>query len=94
MLIICILFMHILLQLHYVEVSAYLPLERSSTICFSYGPCQTPTLGFCVQRYIQITTFKPEKFWYFSPYIIKDGYELQLEWDRNRLFDFDVSFFQ
>ncbi|KAL0925532.1 hypothetical protein M5K25_003877 [Dendrobium thyrsiflorum] len=25
-----------------------------------------------------------------SPYIIKDGYELQLEWDRNRVFDFDV----
>ncbi|XP_020684389.1 DNA topoisomerase 3-beta isoform X2 [Dendrobium catenatum] len=57
----------------------------------SYGPCQTPTLGFCVQRCMQIMTFKPEKFWYFSPYIIKDGYELQLEWDRNRVFDFDVA---
>ncbi|XP_010926666.1 DNA topoisomerase 3-beta isoform X3 [Elaeis guineensis] len=57
----------------------------------SYGPCQTPTLGFCVQRYLQITTFKPEKFWSLNPYIIKDGYELRLEWDRNKLFDYDVA---
>lgn len=57
----------------------------------SYGPCQTPTLGFCVQRYQQITTFKPEKFWSLKTYIIKDGDEIQLEWDRKKLFDFDVT---
>ncbi|CAN6722764.1 unnamed protein product [Malus baccata var. baccata] len=57
----------------------------------SYGPCQTPTLGFCVQRYLQINTFKPEKFWVVRPYIIQKGYELQLEWERNKLFDFDVA---
>lgn len=62
------------------------------SLCFSYGPCQTPTLGFCVQRYMQITTFKPEKFWSLSPYVIKDGYELQLDWDRNKVFDFNVRF--
>nr|CAB3457482.1 unnamed protein product [Digitaria exilis] len=57
----------------------------------SYGPCQTPTLGFCVQRYQQITTFKPEKFWSLKTYIIKAGDEIQLEWDRKKLFDFDVT---
>lgn len=57
----------------------------------SYGPCQTPTLGFCVQRYLQISTFKPEKFWVVLPYIIKNGFELKLEWNRNRLFDHDVA---
>ncbi|OVA12979.1 DNA topoisomerase [Macleaya cordata] len=57
----------------------------------SYGPCQTPTLGFCVQRYLQITAFKPQKYWALHPYLIKNGYELQLEWDRNKLFDFDVA---
>ncbi|KAI6693900.1 hypothetical protein NL676_021610 [Syzygium grande] len=57
----------------------------------SYGPCQTPTLGFCVQRYLQLTTFKPEKFWTLRPYIIHDGYEIQLEWERQRLFDLDVA---
>ncbi|KDP32568.1 hypothetical protein JCGZ_13118 [Jatropha curcas] len=57
----------------------------------SYGPCQTPTLGFCVQRYLQIATFRPEKFWALQPHIIIDGYELQLEWERHRLFDLDIA---
>ncbi|KAL6185655.1 hypothetical protein ACLB2K_041785 [Fragaria x ananassa] len=57
----------------------------------SYGPCQTPTLGFCVQRYLQINTFKPEKFWSVRPYILQSGYELQLDWERNKLFDVDVA---
>ncbi|KAJ8771316.1 hypothetical protein K2173_026493 [Erythroxylum novogranatense] len=57
----------------------------------SYGPCQTPTLGFCVERYMQINLFKPEKFWVLHPFILIDGYELQLEWDRQKIFDFDVA---
>uniref|UniRef100_A0A7N0TSD1 DNA topoisomerase n=1 Tax=Kalanchoe fedtschenkoi TaxID=63787 RepID=A0A7N0TSD1_KALFE len=57
----------------------------------SYGPCQTPTLGFCVQRYLQITTFKPEKFWIVRPYILQGGYDLQLDWERGKLFDSEVA---
>ncbi|KAL5075977.1 hypothetical protein RYX36_014961 [Vicia faba] len=57
----------------------------------SYGPCQTPTLGFCVQRYLQINTFKPEKFWSLHPYIIQSGYEILLEWQRSKLFDINVA---
>uniref|UniRef100_A0A803LZK4 DNA topoisomerase n=1 Tax=Chenopodium quinoa TaxID=63459 RepID=A0A803LZK4_CHEQI len=56
-----------------------------------YGPCQTPTLGFCVQRYLNINTFKPQKYWAVQPYIAHKGYELKLDWEREKLFDLDVS---
>lgn len=46
----------------------------------SYGPCQTPTLGFCVQRHDEIQSFTPEKFWYVAATVAKDGVSVPLEW--------------
>ncbi|WMV48462.1 hypothetical protein MTR67_041847 [Solanum verrucosum] len=52
------------------------------------GHVKLVRLGY---RYLQITMFKPEKFWMLHPYIMYKGYELKLEWERSRLFDADVA---
>jgi DNA topoisomerase III len=59
--------------------------------CISYGPCQTPTLGFCVQRHLDIVEFCSEPFWTID---IKTAIELEeeqdacvFEWERGRIFD-------
>lgn len=56
----------------------------------SFGPCQTPTLGFCVARHDEIQSFTPEKYWYISP-ILECGYPIRLEWRRGIMFDKDVA---
>ena len=57
----------------------------------SYGPCQTPTLGFTVERHDQIVNFKPETFWRISPTVVKNGSYIYPDWDRNRIFDQSVA---
>lgn len=58
----------------------------------SYGPCQTPTLGFCVQRHDAIQTFKPETYWRVHATIkTKDDQEFSLDWQRVRSFDKEVA---
>ncbi|XP_022705600.1 DNA topoisomerase 3-beta-1-like isoform X2 [Varroa jacobsoni] len=53
----------------------------------SYGPCQTPTLGFCVERHDKIQSFKPENYWVKLP----NGSIVVPEWDRGRIFDQEVA---
>lgn len=58
----------------------------------SYGPCQTPTLGFCVQRHDEIQTFKPEMYWVVGVTVrTQEGRELPLDWQRVRCFEKDVT---
>ena len=44
----------------------YVDLDAS---LISYGPCQTPTLGFCVDRHDKIQTFKSEQFWVLQVFL-------------------------
>lgn len=55
----------------------------------SFGPCQTPTLGFCVQRHDEIQTFKPESFWYIQ--VSVGDPETKLEWSRVRIFEKEIA---
>ena len=57
----------------------------------SYGPCQTPTLNFCVERHQKIAAFQPEPFWVVRPHVSKGGQAITPEWGRGRLFDVDVA---
>ncbi|KAI8060150.1 DNA topoisomerase [Gongronella butleri] len=64
--------------------------DLDSTL-ISYGPCQTPTLSFCVERHDRIQSFQPEPFWSIAPTIVKNESQIKLSWMRERLFDKQVT---
>jgi hypothetical protein len=66
-------------------IPSHLPLLLSTR------PCQTPTLGFCVERHDVIVQFKPEPFWTVVPTIDFDSRLLKLTWERGRVFDHGVG---
>ncbi|MEQ2172256.1 DNA topoisomerase 3-beta-1, partial [Goodea atripinnis] len=58
----------------------------------SFGPCQTPTLGFCVERHDKIQSFKPETYWVLQAKVFKGkDTPLTLDWNRVRVFDREVG---
>ena len=58
----------------------------------SYGPCQTPTLGFVVQRHDQRMWFQPEPFWTVLIESKKRSWPkaIKLSWSRGRVFNKEV----
>lgn len=57
----------------------------------SYGPCQTPTLWFCVQRMSEINAFVPEPFWRLDVTVDLDSVVVPLDWSRQRVFKKEVG---
>lgn len=57
----------------------------------SYGPCQTPTLWFCVQRHDAIQAFQPESFYSLDVTVNGRGQDLPLEWERAQVFDLPIA---
>lgn len=45
----------------------------------TYGPCQMPTLWFCVHRYCQIKKFVPEPFWLLRAKFLWNGQSFPAE---------------
>jgi DNA topoisomerase-3 len=41
--------------------------------CISYGPCQSPTLGFCVRRHLEISHFQAEPYWILQVNVMSKG---------------------
>jgi DNA topoisomerase-3 len=64
--------------------------DLDSTV-ISYGPCQTPTLSFCVERHDRIQGFQPEPFWSVSTTVTKSDVPIKLSWLRERVFDRQVG---
>lgn len=55
--------------------------------CLSYGPCQTPTLWFCVDRHREIQNFQRQEF--FRPKIAVniEGWPVELSWSKDHSFN-------
>jgi DNA topoisomerase-3 len=64
--------------------------DLDSTV-ISYGPCQTPTLSFCVERHDRIQGFQPESFWSINATVTKSDVPMKLSWLRERLFDKQIG---
>jgi len=53
----------------------------------SYGPCQFPTLGFVVERWLRIQRFVSEPFWSIRAEVARANQVVKFGWRRHRLFD-------
>jgi len=60
------------------------------TNLISYGPCQTPTLWFCVRRHDEITSFQPENYYTLDVTVSKVGKDVYLDWGRDSYFDLQI----
>ena len=56
----------------------------------TYGPCQTPTLGFVVDSAEKIKKFIPEPFWRIALDADVDGVTLPLKWFRGKIYDHTI----
>lgn len=53
----------------------------------SYGSCQYPTLGFVVDRWRKVSSFRPEQYWGINLTVSRDGVRVKFRWKREVLYD-------
>eukprot|EP00171_Calliarthron_tuberculosum_P004151 IDg4151t1 len=66
------------------DLSAAAPFGSTRAIV-SYGPCQFPTLGLVVDRWLSIENFVRRPFWVFV--LVLRSYAVTFKWTRKHLFD-------
>ncbi|UKJ88676.2 DNA topoisomerase III [Theileria orientalis] len=60
---------------------------RTQAKILSYGTCQLPTLGFVVDRYLEIENFQREPYWTINVNLTHESVPVTFSWARNKLFD-------
>lgn len=64
------------------------PMKKAGIGMLTYGPCQTPTLGFCVDQAEKIKKFVPETFWRVEAQVVDEKGGLhRMKWCRGKIFD-------
>ncbi|KAI9911606.1 hypothetical protein PsorP6_009585 [Peronosclerospora sorghi] len=73
------------------RIQSKFPTIKQDQNVISYGPCQFPTLGFVVNRFLEIQNFEQETFYYISV-THQNNYQpgtptTTFKWNRKHLFD-------
>lgn len=53
----------------------------------SYGSCQYPTLGFVVDRWRKVSSFRPEQYWGISMTVTRTNIAVKFRWKQEVLYD-------
>jgi DNA topoisomerase-3 len=53
----------------------------------TFGPCQTPTLGFCVQRHEEIKNHVPKTFFMLKLIVSGQSGDREAEWEGERIWN-------
>lgn len=61
--------------------------SQSGLRMITYGPCQTPTLGFCVDQAEKIKKFVPEPWWSMEAVTTEKGKAFQLKWCKSKIYE-------
>lgn len=64
-------------------------IRKAGVRMLTYGPCQTPTLGFCVDQAEKIKKFVPEPYWRVEAEILDDKTHAlhKVKWCRGKIFE-------
>ncbi|CAI5727617.1 unnamed protein product [Hyaloperonospora brassicae] len=73
------------------RIQSKFPTLKQDKSVISYGPCQFPTLGFVVERFLKVQNFERETFYYISVTHqhndLPDAPMTTFKWKREHLFD-------